>query len=321
MSAALKPRVDLADAVGKRLGPEITDLIVDYDAVTLERRDVQLSDVLNALAAVGNRQALRIAAQLPTDSAGTLDSGRVDQLFVAVHTELQRLHEEFLHGERLLRLLRPLVDALLRAGEPKLRIVDVGCGSGFVVRWLAAYAGFDPRVELIGCDYNRALVGAAQQAAEEEQLSCRFVVGNAYELREPAHVYLSMGVLHHFRGKSLVEFFEQQATPTTQAFIHFDIAPTWLAPLGAWLFHRTRMRTLIARHDGVLSAKRAQADDVLLGAARSGASQLRTALFALPSPWLPVTRVIRPVVGIRPAHQAAWLAGLGPDQRLFTEFG
>src|SRR5690606_37138707 len=109
------------------------------------------------------------------------------------------------------------------------------------------------------------------------------------------------------------------ASPCTLAFIHFDIAPTWLASIGAWLFHRTRMRTQIARHDGVLSARRAHGDDVLLGAARSGASALRSALYALPSRWLPITRVIRPVVGILPEHQAAWLARLGSDRRLFTE--
>ncbi len=306
----------------ERYGPEVTDLIIHYDPDTLERGRVRRDVVVDFFEQSGNGQAARIAGALPVDSAGYYDEQAVDALFVEVHTELQRLHEEFLHGERLLNVLAPLVDGLLESGIEKLRVVDVGCGSGFVVRWLAACAGFDERVELTGCDYNRALIAAANDAARAEKLRCDFVIGNAFRLREPAHVYLSMGVVHHFRGEDLERFFAQQCGPETLAFIHFDIAPTWLAPLGAWLFHVARMRTAIARHDGVLSTLRAHPDDVLLGAARRAAASrgIETALYGLPWRWLPITRIIRPVVGIRGEYKAAWLSRMGARAQLFEEF-
>lgn len=316
-----QPDPEHSDA-DERYGPEVTDLIIQYHPDTLERGRVRREVVVEFFEQTGNPQAARIAASLPVDSAGYYDEAAIDALFVEVHTELQRLHEEFLHGERLLNVLRPLVDALLASGLEKLRIVDVGCGTGFVVRWLAACAGFDERVELTGCDYNRALIAAANDAKRAEGLNCDFVIGNAFRLREPAHIYLSMGVVHHFRGPDLDQFFEQQCGADTLAFVHFDIAPTWLAPLGAWLFHVARMRTAIARHDGVLSTLRAHRDDVLLGAARraGGAKGIETALYGVPWRWLPITRIIRPVVGIRTEHKQAWVSRMGERARLFGEF-
>ncbi|MCA9630557.1 MAG: class I SAM-dependent methyltransferase [Myxococcales bacterium] len=316
-----------AEEAEERFGPEITDLLIRYDPDTLERGRVRRDVVVDFFEQTGNRQAARIARKLPADSAGYYEEPEIDALFVEVHTELQRLHEEFLHGERLLNLLRPLVEALVASGVDALRVVDVGCGTGFVVRWLAACAGFDEGVSLTGCDYNRALIEAANEAKRAEGLRCDFVIGNAFRLREPAHIYLSMGVVHHFRGPDLEAFFEQQCGRETLAFIHFDIAPTWLAPLGAWLFHVARMRTAIARHDGVLSALRAHSDETLLGAARRAARghaapghQLETALYAVPSRWLPITRIVRPVVGIRTEYKDAWMDRMGERARLFEEF-
>lgn len=313
----------MAEEAEERYGPEVTDLIVHYDPDTLERGQVRRDVVVDFFEQTGNSRAARIAGALPIDSAGYYQEAAIDELFVEVHTELQRLHEEFLHGERLLSVLGPLVECLQASGVEELRIVDVGCGSGFVVRWLAACAGFDERVKLTGCDYNRALIAAANDAKRAEDLNCDFVIGNAFRLRQPAHIYISMGVVHHFRGPDLARFFAQQCGADTLAFIHFDIAPTWLAPLGAWLFHVARMRTAIARHDGVLSTLRAHPDEDLLGAARKAAGPrgLETALYGVPWRWFPVTRIIRPVVGVRTEYKEGWLSRMGDRAQLFEAFG
>lgn len=218
-------------------------MIVDYDPVTLTRRDVSRAEVAARFRGWNNAQAAAVVEAIPARADGSLDPHAVDDLLLRVHTELQRLNEEFQQGRRVLALLRPLLDTLRATGAPRpLRVVDVGCGLGFVVRWLAAHGQLGDDVELLGCDMNRALIEAASEVARHERLPCAFRLANAFALEQPATVFLSTGVVHHFRGEGLLRFFQGQAGPATRAFLHWDIAPTWLAPLGSWIFHVARMR-------------------------------------------------------------------------------
>ena len=246
---------------------------------------------------------------------GVLDPEGVDGVLVRSHRELQRLSEEFQQGLRVRELLVPTI-ALLRArGVSPIRIVDVGCGLGYLVRWLAAKGELGDDVQLVGCDYNAALLGEARRLAELEGLRCELVVGNAFTLDQPGHIFTSTGVLHHFRDEGLVSFFREQAREA-QAFFHFDIDDSWLAPIGSWLFHRARMREPLARHDGVLSAIRAHSDRTLVDAARRGAAGFRVAMYRVPPRWFPIIRVLRPVVGVREELWEDWRAALGSDARL-----
>ncbi|WP_438026037.1 methyltransferase domain-containing protein [Sorangium sp. So ce233] len=292
--------------------PEISDLLVAYDPDTLARLPVRRSDVVERLRAAGRPGAARIAARLPARD-DLLDEAAVDALLLRVHAELQRLSEEFDQGERVRSVLAPLLDALRAAGAPRpLRVVDVGCGLGYVVRWLAARGRLGADVELVGCDYNRALIESARSAARDEGLSCRFHVANAFTLREPATVYVSTGVVHHFRGESLVAFFREQARAGALAFAHFDIKPTHLSPLGAWIFHQARMREPLSRHDGILSTLRAHTGGALLSAARAGAEGLSSALFDGDVGLLPILRILHAVIGLRPDLRAPFVERLGP---------
>lgn len=300
--------------------PEISDLIVAYDPDTLERRPVRRSEVVAALSRAGRPAGARVAAALPAQG-DVLDPDEMDALLVRVHAELQRLSEEMRQGDRVRLVLAPILDALRASGAPgPLRVVDVGCGPGFVVRWLAAKGALGDDVELIGCDYNRALVEAATAAAQEERLPCRFLVANAFTLAEPATVFLSTGVVHHFRGSDLTSFFRRQAAAGASAFLHFDTKPTYLAGLGSWIFHRARMREPLSRHDGVLSAQRAHSGATLLAGAREGAPDLACGLFDGEVGLFPVTRVMHAVVGLRRDLLPAVRARLGPDARRLGGF-
>ncbi|NOU26964.1 MAG: class I SAM-dependent methyltransferase [Polyangiaceae bacterium] len=294
---------------------EITDLIIDYDPETLARKPVRKDDVLAAMAERRmGRRAARIVAGLP-DVGGVLDEAHLDALFVRIHAELQRLNEEFRQGERLLMLLEPM----LRVSSAQ-RVVDVGCGLGYVVRWLAAHRqsargtarAWGDGVELLGCDYNRALVTEAQRLAEVEALECAFRVANAFRLREQPAVFTSSGVIHHFRGDALAAVFRAQAESGAVACIHFDIKPSWVAPMGAYVFHEARMRERVSRHDGVLSAVRAHPAATLLQAARAGAPEMVFAMFDGAVGFLPILRVMHAVVGVRREHAAAFRGALGP---------
>ncbi|MGW6460306.1 hypothetical protein ACWF94_31030, partial [Streptomyces sp. NPDC055078] len=118
---------------------EISDLVVAHDPHTRERLPVRRDAVVARLAATGDRRGARIAASLPCDENGVLDPCAVDRRLIVVHTELQRLSEELRIGERVAGLLRPIL-AAVRAADPgaRLRVVDVGSGLGYLVRWLAA---------------------------------------------------------------------------------------------------------------------------------------------------------------------------------------
>ncbi|MFJ9151872.1 class I SAM-dependent methyltransferase [Streptomyces sp. NPDC102270] len=293
---------------------EISDLITAVDPADGHRLPVRRAKVVEQLRANGDGRAARIVAGLPADRDGVLDAGAVDHLLISVHTELQRLSEELRIGERLVHLLDPLFTAIRATGQPgPYRLVDIGCGLGYLVRWLAATSALPPEVELVGVDLDAALVGEADHLTHAEGLNCRFVHGNAFTLPEAATVYVSTGVLHHLPEPALTDFFRAQGASPALAFCHYDIAATGLAPIGAWMFHRARMRHPLGRHDGVASARRAHSDETLLRAA--AASGMRPLLYEPRRAANPFCTTLRPVLGLRPQLEAPLRQALGRASR------
>jgi SAM-dependent methyltransferase len=114
---------------------------------------------------------------------------------------MQRLAEAFQHGRRVLELLAPMLAAAKACGRPApYRVVDTGCGTGYAIRWLAACGALGPDVRLVGVDFNRALIDEARRLAALEGLDCRFESANAFAPDQPATLFLSTGVVHHFRA-------------------------------------------------------------------------------------------------------------------------
>ncbi|MFI1172727.1 class I SAM-dependent methyltransferase [Streptomyces melanogenes] len=293
---------------------EISDLITAVDPQSGHRLPVSRAEVIRLLDEAGDARAARIVAGLPTDRDGLLDPDAVDRLLVSVHAELQRLSEELRIGERLVHLLGPLFQAIRATSGPgRYRLVDVGCGLGYAVRWLAATNALGPDVELVGVDLDAALVTEAGRLARAEGLDCHFIHGNAFDLPQAATVYISTGVLHHFRGPALSEFFRSQAASPAQAFCHFDIAATRLAPVGAWIFHLARMRHPLGRHDGVASARRAHSDETLLRAA--AVPGITPLLYEPRGAANPFCTTLRPIIGVRPHLEDPFRRSLGRAAR------
>lgn len=280
---------------------EITDLLWCFEPTGV-RRPVVRADVLAALTTRGQHRAAGIVARMPATD-GILDAAYVDALAIRVHCELQRLEEELQFGRRVAHLLRPLVERV-QADGGAVRIVDVGCGLGFVLRALAATDSLGPAVELVGVDLNAVLVAEAARLAERENLRCRFVCGDALAPgvavdEGPTTVVISSGLLHHLSADELTDFFAGQERLGVAAYAHWDITPCVWSTLGAWVFHRARMREAVSRHDGVLSARRAHPASVLRTAAARGAPRYDT---QVPDEqrWRPAALdVLRPVVGVR----------------------
>lgn len=296
---------------------EISDLVVDYDAQSLQRRPVRRSEVMSTLRENGQHWAARIASGLPADG-DVLDSAAVDDVLLRAHAEIQRLSEEFCQGKRIWTLLGPVVECLRRQGVDPIRIVDVGCGIGYAVRWLAREHRADD-IEWIGVDLNDTLVGAAARLAEREGLDCQFRHANAFALQQRAHVFLSSGVIHHFRGDALRQFFVEQQRCNPCAFIHFDIQPSWASPIGAFLFHWARFQQALSRHDGYCSALRAHRGKTLEEAAADADGKFAVRLFDNHESLVPVFRVMHAVVGVRRELDEAWRHELGAAARRLGE--
>jgi len=280
--------------------PEITDLIVQHDPRTLRRLPVRRQELLEVFSRFRNRKALRAVLALPANGR-ILDDREIDVLLLTVHWEMQRLAEEFYHGHRVWELLRPVVASIRQAGNREtLRIVDVGCGIGYTTRWLAANIPVaDHSLELIGMDLNSRLIVEANRLASAERLPCRFLHGDAFSREHSSHILLSTGVIHHFRDNALLEFLRRHDQSETQAFLHFDFRPWFLAPLGSLFFHYLRMRTAIARHDGVLSTVRAHDARTLTEAARASAPGFAAGIYGAKIWNTPAPRVFHTLVGLR----------------------
>ncbi len=294
---------------GVDYSPEISDAIVSFDPETLQRRPVLKSEVLKQFSELGNRTAMRVVERIPAPD-GVLDTVAVDRLLITSHCEMQRMSEEFQHGKRVGELLKPIIKALREGGlERRIRVVDIGCGTGFIVRWLTAneYLGND--VEVIGADFNEALINESKRLAQAENLNCTFIVANAFRLAQPADIFLSTGILHHFRGDGLAELLKQHRV--ARAFAHFDFHSSPMSPFGSWLFHAVRMREPLAKHDGVLSAVRAHPSRHLLQVARSAAPDFVSTIYGTRLWGLPMPRVFHALVGIRPAYHDAFISNMG----------
>lgn len=291
-------------------GPEISDLLVDYDPETLARRPVRKQEVLGRLA---HRAApLRIARAL-VEKDGLLDDAEVDGILVRSHLELQRLHEEFRVGALVRSLLVPLLDVVRGATmERPLRVVDIGCGLGFIARWLAKHGALGDDVELVGADYNRALVDVAGRLAAAEALPVRFVAANAFRLEPRAHVYLSTGVVHHFRGDDLARLFAEHERAGAVAFLHLDIRPSAIAPLGSWVFHQARMREPLAKHDGYWSAVRAHDATALRDAIHRGAPSFACSSVDAHPGIHALVRIFHAFAGVRAGHRAGLETAYAP---------
>jgi 2-polyprenyl-3-methyl-5-hydroxy-6-metoxy-1,4-benzoquinol methylase len=294
-----------------RQGPEISDAIVSFDPNTLQRQPVKKADVLDQFRELRNHEAVRIVQQIP-ERGGVLDPAAVDKILITSHCEMQRMSEEFQHGKRVAELLKPILNALRHGGvQNPIRIVDIGCGTGFVIRWLAASGLLGDDVELMGVDFNVALLNEAQRLATIENLRCKFAVANAFQLKEPAAIFISTGILHHFRDQNLSYLLQQHCRPETCAFVHFDFHSSPMAPLGSWLFHVVRMRQPLARHDGVLSAVRAHKSRYLLDVTRSAAPEFASAIYGTRLWRMPIPRVFHSLVGLRPQYHHAFISNMG----------
>jgi 2-polyprenyl-3-methyl-5-hydroxy-6-metoxy-1,4-benzoquinol methylase len=90
------------------------------------------------------------------------------------------------------RLAYPVLGPLL---HPNARVLDVGCGVGWLANSISHHCG----CSVTGIDFNPVAVERARQVRQALGLSTEFQVADlfGYAPREPFDLVLSLGVLHH----------------------------------------------------------------------------------------------------------------------------
>ncbi len=96
---------------------EITDLLIALDPATGVRLPVSRDEIAQRLLAEGAPRGATAVERLPAID-GLLDDDYVDRLLVSVHSEIQRLSEEFRHGARMAALIDPILTAMRAIGIP-----------------------------------------------------------------------------------------------------------------------------------------------------------------------------------------------------------
>lgn len=119
--------------------------------------------------------------------------------------DLSRVNRWFLGYRPTLHWLDGL--HLAQLGE-RIRIVDVGCGYGDMLRRIARWAhGRSILVELTGLDINPECVAIAREAAGSSS-GIRWIAGSVFDYRPsaPPHLVISSLFTHHLADAELVRF-------------------------------------------------------------------------------------------------------------------
>jgi SAM-dependent methyltransferase len=137
----------------------------------------------------------------------------------------------------------PVLPPLLRPG---VRVLEVGCGAG----WLSNSIAFYYKNDVLGLDFNPAAIERAAAVAEALGLKTQFKVQDLFSYRppQPFPVVVSLGVLHH--------------THDCQGALKL-ICEAWVADQGAvvaGLYHRYGRRPFLDYFADLKAQGRSQAE-------------------------------------------------------------
>jgi 2-polyprenyl-3-methyl-5-hydroxy-6-metoxy-1,4-benzoquinol methylase len=144
--------------------------------------------------------------------------------------------------------------------KTSLRIADLGCGSGDMLRLIRKWSlkkGFDP--ELTGIDANPFIVAFAEaHTPPEYRIRFRTLDIFSGDFRTESYdVVTGTLFFHHFSNDQLVSFFRQLKSQCRLGFIINDIHRHWLAYHSIRFLTRILSRSAMVKFDAPLSVLRA----------------------------------------------------------------
>jgi SAM-dependent methyltransferase len=178
------------------------------------------------------------------------------------------------HLNRLTLAHRPTLDFLerlwhssshvskARHGAPSaLRIVDVGCGGGDMLRRIERWAAAKQiPVKLTGIDLNPYAARAAREFTTEDS-RIEWITGDAFSCTEPMDVVLSSLFTHHLSEPEIVRFLAWSESVAQRGWFINDLCREQLpATLFGVLAGLIRWHRFV-QHDGPVSFRRSFRED------------------------------------------------------------
>lgn len=156
------------------------------------------------------------------------------------------------------RLWQAMRKALLAAGVKHARVVDVGCGSGYLLLKLNALAkrdGFE--LELVGCDFSKRALAMAQENAQQAGAKIETFEVDVLSGVDLPHgdVVMCSLFLHHFENGDVVRVLGKLRQAAQRLVLVEDLLRSRLGYCLCWLGVHTLTRSPIVRTDGLLSVR------------------------------------------------------------------
>jgi 2-polyprenyl-3-methyl-5-hydroxy-6-metoxy-1,4-benzoquinol methylase len=149
---------------------------------------------------------------------------------------------------------------LINGKRQKIRIADLGCGSGEMLRLIYRWARKNSiEVELTGYDANPFIVQyAVDHTPNSYDIKFRATDIFSEEFsNEKFDVIIGTLFFHHFTNEQLSYFFRQIQSQASLGFIINDIHRHWLAYYSIKALTKVLSRSEMVRNDGPLSVLRA----------------------------------------------------------------
>lgn len=151
------------------------------------------------------------------------------------------------------------LDQFVGNTKEKVRIADLGCGGGEMLRQVAVWARKrNLEVELEGFDANPFIAHYAQEQSRnfpEIKAFPENVLSTEFTNRE-FDVVLCTLFLHHFTSDELVEFLARLKSQTSRWIIINDLHRHWLAYHSIWALTQAFSKSKMVKNDGPLSVLR-----------------------------------------------------------------
>jgi len=183
--------------------------------------------------------------------------------------DLEQVNRWSLGYRPTLAWLDRLVD-FARTGET-LRVVDVGCGGGDLLRRVDAWARRrGVAVKLVGVDLNPYAARAARELTCPK-MGIEWVTGDAFSYDADVDVVISSLLTHHLEGDEVVRFLEWMEAKARRGWFVNDLCREAIPYYAFGLLAKVARWHRFVRHDGPVSFRRAfREDDWLTMCAEAG---------------------------------------------------
>ena len=139
-------------------------------------------------------------------------------------------------------------------------IVDLGCGDGFMLRKIAAYCRTkNIRISLLGLDLNAKSISLAKEKSQDFP-EIQFKTQDILALNQDSFkcdIVVSVLTMHHFTNEEILVFLNRFLALSNLGVVINDLQRSRLAYVLFKAFSSLFMKTYIARHDGLISIRRA----------------------------------------------------------------